>query len=498
MRKALVCILIVFLFSACEFFDNNDYDFLRKLDAEIAWANAERLTVSLEYPGSWGQGAIETTAADRRLGYDFDVEFNPMQGFSIAQWRAYKTADMQAYRNNQEGNWNWVQMANPADELLKMEETVSALEWGKDKDIELSFSPQSGRGVFKIKINIKDAVTIVPLCNNAPEIMRTYPPMTAELNYYRPTETIIVDLSSVVVPETVRFEQGNIEITAWHLDAGEPAGTAIDLTDSDYFTVRWNSGLWRIIIEPTLDGASQIENMQITVTLGPEIKNNLGYSLVGINNENDRINFSWKTSMLSSVSVTKLEAGYDEDKGNITVIWELSSAHPARVSYIVNNSFRSTLASSSGMELAHGSVEIENVLPLNANGVRNGQAVSNIQRYDIWVQLYDTDDEVYRDSGSPIIIWNFNGMTVSRANPAIEISNNGQMELISSNPGSNFLLTRDITLTNHVPIGDRNNPFTGNFYGNGHTITINSMSDSAYMGLFGTVRRYCPGFDCEI
>ena len=183
MRKVLVCILVVFMLIACEFFDNNDYDFLRKLDAEIAWANAERLTVSLEYPGSWGQGTIETVAANRRLGYDFDVEFNPMQGFSIAQWRAYKTADMQAYRDNQEGNWNWVQMANPADELLKMEETVSALEWGKDKDIELSFSPQSGRGVFKIKINIKDAVTIVPLCNNAPEIIRTYPPITAELNY---------------------------------------------------------------------------------------------------------------------------------------------------------------------------------------------------------------------------------------------------------------------------------------------------------------------------
>jgi len=81
MRKALVCILIVFLFSACEFFGENDPDFLRKLDAEIAWANAERLTVSLEYPGSWGQGTIETVAANRRLGYDFDVEFNPMQVF---------------------------------------------------------------------------------------------------------------------------------------------------------------------------------------------------------------------------------------------------------------------------------------------------------------------------------------------------------------------------------------------------------------------------------
>ena len=483
-----IWLFTVMLFS-CDLLNNpTDPDYLQRLYDEIAWARAERLTVSFEYPGTWGQGSILTIAENRRLGYDFDIEFNPQPGFSIADWKAYKTADIQAYRETQGVNWNWVGAADPAGELRKMEEAVEPLVWGEGEDIELRVSFESGRRTFSIRINIVDPITIVPLCNNAPEIIRTYPPMSEELNIFRPTETITIDLSSVVLSETVKLEQGYIEITGQNLLDGVPTGSIEDI--SDYFGVSWHSGLWRIIIQPTLDGASQIENMKITVRLGQEIKNNLGYSLVGINNDNPTINFSWKTARISTVNVTKLEAEYDEKNDIITVTWALSSAHSARISYIVNNSFRNTLASSNGL---NGNIEIENVLPLNVSGVRNGQAVSYIQRYEIWVQLYDAENEVYRDSGSSITIWNFHGMNVNRDNPAElintaedfrAVSAGGKIVTDAAGANKNYILMRNITISAHTPISD----FRGNFYGNGHTITINSLGGTATdRGLFGVI-----------
>jgi hypothetical protein len=52
-----------------------------------------------------------------------------------------------------------------------------------------------------------------------------------------------------------------------------------------------------------------------------------------------------------------------------------------------------------------------------------------------------------------------------------------------------YQLTADITLTNWTPIGDSANPFTGEFDGNGKTITLQSFAGEAlagqYIGIFG-------------
>ena len=55
MKKILVLVLLVCLFGACDFFNNPiDPDFLRRIDAEIAWANADRLEVTIAHLTEWG------------------------------------------------------------------------------------------------------------------------------------------------------------------------------------------------------------------------------------------------------------------------------------------------------------------------------------------------------------------------------------------------------------------------------------------------------------
>jgi hypothetical protein len=89
-RSALLILfsLFFFLFSfvSCELFNAQyDPDYWQKLEDEIAWANAPKLTVAIAFPATWGtsnpqQGTI-TPARDIRKGYstNFEIEFTPSQ-----------------------------------------------------------------------------------------------------------------------------------------------------------------------------------------------------------------------------------------------------------------------------------------------------------------------------------------------------------------------------------------------------------------------------------
>jgi len=391
------CFAVIYLlaFSACDLFEG-DPDFIKKIDAEIIWANAPKLNVTLSAPGSWGNGSVKSKKEDVRMGYDFEIEFNVMPGFSIVEWRAYKTKDIENFRIQQlekDLSWNWLTAPNPFELLVNAEiEHYKLTEWkkGDDKNIELRSPRLDGGGIFNFRINIKtkDQIVFIPLCNNAPGIRLTHPPMKEEGasldTFFPPAETITIDLTAPIDQSTAILEENYIEILTWDLNAnGEPEGDAVNITKSRYFTVRWNAGLWRIIIEPTVTGVSAIENKMIMVVLGEEIKNIMGESLVGINNNNKSISFSWKTKELITVNVTKLEAGYDEKNKTITIDWTLSARHSVVISYTENNTQRQFFESETGIS---GIAEIKDVKSLNTGGVRNGQEINNIQRYNIWIQ----------------------------------------------------------------------------------------------------------------
>ena len=67
-------LVICSLFTACDLLNApTDPDYFQKIDEEIAWANAPRLTVHLSYDPEWGtsnpaMGQI-TPARDIRQGY---------------------------------------------------------------------------------------------------------------------------------------------------------------------------------------------------------------------------------------------------------------------------------------------------------------------------------------------------------------------------------------------------------------------------------------------
>jgi hypothetical protein len=82
-------------------------------------------------------------------------------------------------------------------------------------------------------------------------------------------------------------------------------------------------------------------------------------------------------------------------------------------------------------------------------------------------------------------IWNYPGLSVSDTNPAIEITSATGLSAILANLSGQYVLAQDITNSSHTPIGTSSAPFTGKFYGGGHTITINGFSNSTYTGLFG-------------
>jgi hypothetical protein len=98
-----------------------------------------------------------------------------------------------------------------------------------------------------------------------------------------------------------------------------------------------------------------------------------------------------------------------------------------------------------------------------------------------------------------IKIWNIPGMSVSQINPAIEVTNSttdadpsdwtiGLGNIIPALYNGTLVLIEDVPLTGTwTPIGDSTNAFTGKFYGNGHTVSINNITATDDMGLFGMV-----------
>jgi len=94
----------------------------------------------------------------------------------------------------------------------------------------------------------------------------------------------------------------------------------------------------------------------------------------------------------------------------------------------------------------------------------------------------------------PIVIWNIPGMITTEENPIIELTNSAQFTTgnaqyqFASSVGKTYVLTQDITLTDHIPVGTEAAPFSGRIFGTGNTITVNSIaSDQQYNGVFGYV-----------
>jgi hypothetical protein len=108
----------------------------------------------------------------------------------------------------------------------------------------------------------------------------------------------------------------------------------------------------------------------------------------------------------------------------------------------------------------------------------DGGVVSGVYGYEITV-ITDNGAEQDEEAG-PIWVYNIPGMSVTGTN-TVRITDAAQLRTLTSNDlAKNIILTKNMAIDNHTPIST----FTGKFYGNGHTVTINRMdASSANMGL---------------
>jgi hypothetical protein len=100
-RIALFLTVVFIGLAGCDLLNKPETDMGDLIDEAVAWANAARLTVSVDYIGEWGgsnpvRGTI-TPAMDIRKGYEFEIEFTPNAAYSFQGWRAYKTQAITAW-----------------------------------------------------------------------------------------------------------------------------------------------------------------------------------------------------------------------------------------------------------------------------------------------------------------------------------------------------------------------------------------------------------------
>ena len=128
---------------------------------------------------------------------------------------------------------------------------------------------------------------------------------------------------------------------------------------------------------------------------------------------------------------------------------------------------------------------------ISKDKVRSGEEVSNVYGYEISITAHNTAGNA---TTGTIWIYNIPGM-LTNSNEQIAIINEGISneqirELFEDDEITNIVLTSNILLSEWQPVdlSDKN------FYGNGHTVTINSFVDdidgkidAADIGLFGVV-----------
>ena len=197
-------------------------------------------------------------------------------------------------------------------------------------------------------------------------------------------------------------------------------------------------------------------------------------------------------------SVSKLKAECNADGNQITVSWDEplkednvtpDYLYPELVIYRYRTSASGDIFDSEILRYDFDKSPSEfynlSVSTIEKDRVRDGIAVSGVYGYRIIVITHNTAGP---ETSGPIWIYNIPDMKTAEWYMEIDgktympvariTENTGQLTV---NYGSNTVLTRDITLSRHTPIY-----FTANFYGNGHTITMNNGFSAGFtnVGIF--------------
>ena len=458
----VLCYLLLVIFS-CDLFTGPKVDLFKQISDEVDWAKASKLTVRVEHPALWGvsnpTGNI-TPAKDIRKGYAFVIEFTPDLAWSLDGWRAYATSSLPP---------DWVLDTSLLDSVERLD-GVSVI---------VPELPARG-GIGSFTINTTENVTLVPWCKTEPYILRTVPRNSPSTVYPRGTDIEIFFNAPLALAADVElpvlFSSEIIKITARNGVTGE----VVPISNNNYsynypvYTANNDLGEYKITITP----ADAPGDCVIEVTVGPLI-----YNIAGNPMAKAEV-FSFGTSPATGGgSIDTWDASY---AGNtITVNWTTTGTVYVEARYRVNRS--ADINSSRSSPAIIGGVNA-----LNASGVRDGVSVSGMQEYEVFLDLIV--EGLKSNVGSVSFkIWNFPGMSVSLDNPVHEVKNDLELANLNLNDANvKYVLVNDITVNNHTPVGTSGNPFTGTFYGAGHTISIGGgftvpSGGTADIGLFGVV-----------
>jgi len=481
MKRIFFIFLSTLLFLTCDLFNPTDRDMLAKIDAEIAWANAAPLSLTVAFPESWGFSPQRGTGrclddirnTTPRSGYSFTVQFDPNPAYGDAEWIAYKTSELPPDNN-------WYISAAAINNAIK-----DLTELG---DNEISITKIDG-GKSRIVIYGREPVTLIPQSEIQPRIIMSDLPrdFTAERV---PNKDITITFAAPVNRGTLLFETGRIEITGELADPEmeNPPEEFIDgpvHMESYFETPIYDEADYKL----TLKSKGVIPyGLIIKVKLGAEIKSPDGHR--GLN----ETIFSYRTIEFE-YAISSWRALYNEVNEAIEIYWILPE-----------NALAPTINwRSSNGKIDHWSPDPQ--VPEDAEKTSfkisepkpdyDKTLSSGFVRYTISLTL--------EEEPAQIIIWNVPGMelrqnwigevdevtdiTLTEISAAEELSELSSVVNTGDKASLNkvYALTNNITVLHHEPIGTFAEPFVGKFYGNGYMITINSIIDTEYTGLFGVL-----------
>jgi hypothetical protein len=477
---ALCSLLIV----SCDLFNGPvQPDFQDKLDKEIRWSNAAKLTVRVEYPGAWGTsspsaGQVSPSAMDIRQGYAFELGFFPDTDYNFKGWRAYETAVL----NGLGGDWR-----TDLSLLEKMVDGELVILVAQLSGVEIPVVPaRGGKGEFVI--NTVTPVTLVPWCRAEPYVIRTDPrsedPSSTDPSGYPPTTPIAVYFNTALSSDMIwSFGDSIVDIKARPFDSIPDGDFTIPYNDRfDRIEYESKGGQNMLTIYPSSSNPPDV-NHQIEVTLGPSIKN----SKADLMSSPEVIYYKVSEQRVSDARITGWTATYN-NAGAISVSFTLNEeASSAGVTayYQMNQGGNQPIELLLTGTTRNGT--IGGVSAVDSGGIREGRQVGSIQEYRVTMEL--TEGGALADRVE-FKIWNFPGMSVNSSAPAIEIFTAADLANIQNTGlGRQYVLANDIIVPTHTPIGTGSgaNAFTGKFYGNGKTITICGFNNNTYTGLFGYI-----------
>ncbi|WP_461257370.1 hypothetical protein, partial [Treponema sp. R80B11-R83G3] len=257
----------------CDLFTGPKVDVFQQISDEVDWANAAKLTVTVAIPSGWGNSPQfgDGKCGDTRLGYSFNVEFTPNSGYGFRGWLAFNSSGY-----NQQ---------NIID--LGYEQALAASLNGNGVDLTAGSVTNTGAYPAAVTIHVNAAITLVPFCDNRPQIVRSNPPLTTAISAFPYDQKISlefnmpIDKNTAVIGDTLRMSAVYRTSTGGNT-AGQLAGEDGDISNFFKISADPNIEASRIVIivkdeAPYL--AVDLQLLNISVEAGPRITNLSGVAM---------------------------------------------------------------------------------------------------------------------------------------------------------------------------------------------------------------------------